>query len=146
MPFIRVTVPGSMLDEAQRAEIAERLTVEIMKIETGGHDTPGVRAISALILEEMPPGSWAIGGILDAGPAAVVEIRVPEGALNERRRASMVEASHEVLTKVSPQLASVDGVRRIWTHLVEVRDGHWGAGDRIVHLADVQRIALEMPA
>ncbi|HEY3622680.1 MAG TPA: hypothetical protein VGL12_09875 [Roseiarcus sp.] len=58
-----------------------------MKVETGGHDTPGFRAISALLLDEIPAGAWSVGGRFDARPSAIVEIRVPEGALDDERRA-----------------------------------------------------------
>ncbi|TAI63782.1 hypothetical protein CWO89_22370 [Bradyrhizobium sp. Leo170] len=145
MPLIKVTLPAGLLDDEQKAAVAERLTVEVMKVETGGHDTPGFRAISALLLDEIPAGAWSVGGRFDAGPSAIVEIRVPEGALDDERRATMAAVSYNVLTAISPALAAVDGVRRIWTHLVEIGDGNWGAGGRIVRLPDVQQIAMSMP-
>jgi len=141
MPFIRVSVPTGVLNDNQKAALAEKLTVEIMKIETDGYDTPGFRAISALVLDEVPTGAWFIGGDSEAGPAAVVEIRVPQGALSTERRKAMVEASYRVLTAVSPELAAVDGVRRIWTHTFEVVD--WGAGGRVMTLDTVRTVASD---
>lgn len=142
MPYIRVSTPAGLLSDDQRADLAERLTLAIMKIETGGHDTPGFRSISALVFDEIAGGCWAIGGRLQDMPAAaVVDIRVPHGALDQDRRQAMTEASYRTLCEVSPQLAAADGVRRIWTHLFELDEGSWGAGDRIVDLNDVRSIA-----
>lgn len=139
MPFIRITVPDNVLDDQERTVIAERMTIEIMKIETDGHDTPGFRAISALVFDLVPPRQWAIGGVAGAGAAAVVEIRVPEGALTPDRRKEMIEASYRVLTSASPALAAVDGVRRVWTHVFEVVD--WGAGGHVITIDALRRIA-----
>ena len=141
MPFIRVTTPAHLLSDDQRSRVADRLTVAIMKIETGGHDTPGFRAISALVFDDVPTQRWAIGGVLGDEPAAVVEIRVPQGALDDDRRRQMAEVSYEVLSEASPELAGVDGVRRIWTHLVEIAEGNWGAGGRIARLDDIRQVA-----
>ena len=141
MPFIRVTTPADLFTAEQRKQVADRLTVEIMKIETGGHDTPGFRAISALVFDDIAPQRWSIGGVLGEEPAAVVEIRVPQGALDDDRRRQMAEASYRVLAEANPELAAVDGVRRVWTHMVEIADGNWGAGGRIVRLDDVRRVA-----
>lgn len=139
MPFIRVSIPDNVLSEHERAVIAEQMTVEIMKIETGGHDTPGFRVISALVFDLVPPQQWAVGGVPGAGAAAVVEIRVPEGALTPERRKAMIEASYRVLTEASPVLAVIDGIRRVWTHIFEVVD--WGAGGHVITLDTLQKIA-----
>ena len=141
MPFIRVTAPSSLFDEKQRREIAEKLTVAIMKVETGGLDTPGFRAISALVFENIAPNEWSIGGTLGDEPAALVEIRVPEGALDESRRKQMAALSYQILREISTRLASVDGVRRVWTHMIEIADGNWGAGGRVMTLPDVRQVA-----
>lgn len=139
MPMIRVTLPSGLLTQAQRETLAENMSAAIMQVETGGEDTPGFRAITALILDEIPPAAWAVGGRFDSGPSAIVEVRVPKGALNSERRKAMVAASYKVLIDTCPALAEADGVRRIWAHLIEIED--WGAGGRIVSLADVVQVA-----
>lgn len=139
MPMIRVTLPSGLLQQAQRESLAEDLSAAIMKVETGGEDTPGFHAITALILDEIPPAAWTVGGQFASGPSAIVEIRVPKDTLDPERRKAMVAASYEVLVGISPELAEADGVRRIWTHLVEIED--WGVGGRIVSLADVVQVA-----
>jgi phenylpyruvate tautomerase PptA (4-oxalocrotonate tautomerase family) len=142
LPFIRVTTPADLLSNDERAAIAERLTVEIMKIETGGRDTPGFRAISALVFDEIPAGRWSIGGKIAADEAAaLIEIRVPSGALVEDRRQRMAAAAHNVLISANAKLAAADGVRRIWTHMIEIAEGNWGAGGQIVSLPDVRLVA-----
>lgn len=144
MPFIRIMVPDGILDEQQRCAIAEQMTVEVMKAETGGKDTPSFRAISALAFDVVKPSEWFIGGKMCEGAAAIVEIRVPAGAVDDDKRRAMVEASYRVLTANCAALAAVDGVRRIWTHIFEVVD--WGAGGTVVTLESLAMIAGDLGA
>lgn len=141
MPYIRVTTPHGMLSPAEKQAIAEGLTLAIMKIETGGLDTPHFRALSALAFDDVAAGSWFVGGALwDGSPAALVEIRVPEGAVDDARREAMAQAVQDVLRTHSAALARADNPL-LWTHLIEIRDGNWGAHGRMVRLDEIRRIA-----
>lgn len=128
MPFIRITTLQGLLTAAEKQSIAEGLTLAIMKIETGGLDTPQFRAISALAFEEIASGNWFVGGQpAEDDPAALVEIRVPEGAVDDARREAMAKAVENVLAANSKAFRKTDGQRILWTHLLEIKDGNWGA-------------------
>ncbi len=141
MPFIRVTTPAGLLNDDEREEIAEVLTVEIMRIETGGLDTPEYRAISTLVFEEIATGSWASGGRIITEPAVLVEVRVPAGAVDEHRRERIAQAASRVLRNASAALSQANEITRIWSHVIEITEGNWGAGGRAVGFSDIRRIA-----
>lgn len=147
MPFIRITTLHGLLSPAEKQSIAEGLTLAIMKIETGGLDTPQFRAISALAFEEIASGNWFVGGHAAEGdPAALVEIRVPEGAVDDARREAMAKAVEDVFSANSEAFRKAQGHRILWTHLVEIKDGNWGARGRMVRLEEIKRIAGGTPA
>ncbi len=142
MPFIRITTLQGLLSSAEKLSIAEGLTLAIMKIETGGLDTPQFRAVSALAFEEIPASNWFVGGAPAVGDAAaVVEIRVPEGAVDDAKREAMAKAVDNVLSANSEAFGKGDGHRILWTHLLEIKDGNWGARGRMVKLEEIKRIA-----
>lgn len=146
MPFIRITTLQGLLTAAEKRSIAEGLTLAIMKIETGGLDTPQFRAISALAFEEIASGNWFVGGQpAEDDPAALVEIRVPEGAVDDARREAMAKAVENVLAANSEAFRKTDGQRILWTHLLEIKDGNWGARGRMVKLEEIKRIAGAAP-
>ncbi|MCH6202850.1 hypothetical protein L3V16_03255 [Brucella ciceri] len=146
MPFIRITTLQGLLTAAEKQSIAEGLTLAIMKIETGGLDTPQFRAISALAFEEIASGNWFVGGQpAEDDPAALVEIRVPEGAVDDARREAMAKAVENVLSANSEAFGKTDGHRILWTHLLEIKDGNWGARGRMVKLEEIKRIAGGAP-
>jgi phenylpyruvate tautomerase PptA (4-oxalocrotonate tautomerase family) len=142
MPFIIVHVTKGAIPADARAQTAEALTSAIMKVETGGHDKPSFRAISALVLNEVEATAWAVGGAFDQGASAVVEIRVPEGAVDDEKRAAMARESYACLAASSPALRDADGTRRVWSHIIEIKEGNWGAGGRTVRLSDIAAIGL----
>jgi Uncharacterized protein, 4-oxalocrotonate tautomerase homolog len=147
MPFIRITTLQGLLSPAEKQSIAEGLTLAIMKIETGGLDTPQFRAISALAFEEIASGSWFVGGQpADGDAAALVEIRVPEGAVDDARREAMAKAVEDVLSANSEAFRKAHGQRILWTHILEIKDGNWGARGRIVKLDEIKRIAGGAPS
>lgn len=142
MPFIRITTLHGLLSAAEKQSIAEGLTLAVMKIETGGLDTPQFRALSALAFEEIPAGNWFAGGMPAEGDAAaLVEIRVPDGAVDDLKREAMAKAVEEVMTANSEAFGRTGGSRILWTHLLEIRDGNWGARGRMVRLDEIKRIA-----
>ena len=142
MPFIRITTLQGLLSSAEKQSIAEGLTLAVMKIETGGLDTPQFRAVSALAFEEISVGNWFVGGVpADGNAAALVEIRVPEGAVDDARREAMAKAVEEVLSANSEAFGKAENYRILWTHLLEIKDGNWGACGRMVRLDEIKRIA-----
>lgn len=142
MPFIRITTLQGLLSSEEKQSIAEGLTLAVMKIETGGLDTPQFRAVSALAFEEISAGNWFVGGIpADGNAAALVEIRVPEGAVDDVRREAMAEAVEEVLFANSQAFRTANNGRILWTHLLEIKDGNWGARGRMVRLDEIKKIA-----
>ena len=142
MPFIRITTLHGLLSPVEKQSIAEGLTLAVMRIETGGLDTPQFRAISALAFEEILPGNWFVGGVPSEGDAAaLVEIRVPEGAVDDARREAMARAVEDVVSSNSEAFRKTDGNRILWTHILEIKDGNWGAHGRIVKLDEIKIIA-----
>lgn len=146
MPFIRITTLQGLLSTAEKRSIAEGLTLAVMKIETGGLDTLQFRAVSALAFEELPSGNWFVGGVPAEGDAAaLVEIRVPEGAVDDAKREAMARAVEGVLSANSEAFGKTKGYRILWTHLLEIKDGNWGARGRMVRLDEIRAIAAGAP-
>jgi phenylpyruvate tautomerase PptA (4-oxalocrotonate tautomerase family) len=144
MPMINVTAPKGALGEQQRAELSDRLTRVLLRIESGMQEeseNPAARSISQVIFHEAV--DWAVGGEFDnsfvsEGGRFLTVVTVPEHALKEDdQRERMVAAVHDTFREVLG-LPPETGVK--WSPgviLQEVPDGNWGTGGAIRRMTDI---------
>jgi phenylpyruvate tautomerase PptA (4-oxalocrotonate tautomerase family) len=146
MPLVNVTAPRGALNAQQRAELSEKLTRVLLRIESGMEEeseNPAARSISQILIHEVEPTAWAVGGKFDnsfvsEGGRFLTVVTVPEHALKgEGKKERMVAAVHDTVRQVL-NLPPENGVK--WSPGVivqEVPDGNWGVGGVIRRMPDI---------
>jgi phenylpyruvate tautomerase PptA (4-oxalocrotonate tautomerase family) len=85
--MINVTMTKGSLTKQQRADLTEKLTRQLLKIE--GVDNEASRSIAWVLFHEVEPGGWAVGGKFDdtyvpEGGRFLTVVSVPSGGLHAR--------------------------------------------------------------
>jgi len=133
MPVVHVYVPEGSLSEPQKKKLFEGLTCAVLRGE-GAPDTPKARAITWVFLHETPKGTWAVGGVASSFLRFLVEISLPQGTLNDRRRTRIAAGIGKVLCDVAGRtLAPEDSLVKIQ----EIIDGDWSAAGQVFRLRDL---------
>ena len=98
-----------------------------------------VRSIAWVFVHR--PETVYVGGRPAAAPRYRFIASVPEGQFNEERRQAMTaEITDAVLD--AEQGAHPRDPMRVWVFTLEVPDGAWGGGGRVVTLGDIAGLAL----
>jgi phenylpyruvate tautomerase PptA (4-oxalocrotonate tautomerase family) len=136
MPQIQLTVPTGTLTNDGRATVQKTLADVLLKWE-GAPDNEFFRAQAWSYLHELPGGAQVTAG--DDEPRFRVDVTVPAGALDERRKSGLVEE----VTQVVLAAADLDAgeALRVWVLVNEQPDGTWGAGGQIFRYADLVALA-----
>lgn len=141
MPQIQLTVPTGTLTQEGASTIQAQLAATLLKWE-GAPDTAFFRAQAWAYLHELPAGAQITAE--DDEPRFRVDVTVPAGALNDERRAGLVqEVTDRVLTAAG---LPADQALRVWVLIHEQADGTWGAGGQIFRYADLVALATAAPA
>lgn len=136
MPQIELTVPAGALGASVAATIQKDLAAVLLKWE-GAPDTEFFRSIAWAYLHELPEGAQITA--VDAEPRFRVDVRVPEGALDEDRKAGLVtEVTELVMTAAA---LPAEQALRVWVLIHEQPDGTWGAGGQIIRYSDLVALA-----
>lgn len=136
MPKISLTVPTGALSTEGRATIQGDLARTLLKWE-GAPDNEFFRAQAWAYLHELPDGAQATAE--DAEPRFLVDVTVPAGALDDKRKTGLVEeATSHVLAAAG---LGADQALRVWVLINEQADGTWGAGGQIFRYADLVALA-----
>ncbi|RDI33478.1 tautomerase family protein [Lentzea flaviverrucosa] len=136
MPMIELTAPAGALTEAGRASVQRDLAALLLKWE-GAPDNEFFRSVAWTYLHELPAGAQTTAE--DDAPRFRVDVRVPVGALSDRRKAGLVgEATTLVLAAAG--LGEADAMR-VWVLIHEQPEGTWGAGGQIVKFAELKALA-----
>lgn len=136
MPQIQLTVPAGALTEEGRVTIQGDLSRTLLRWE-GAPDTAFFRAQAWAYLHELPAGAQVTAE--DGEPRFRVDVTVPAGALDDTRKAGLVE---EVTGRVLAAAGlDADQGLRVWVLLHEQADGTWGAGGQIFRYADLVALA-----
>jgi phenylpyruvate tautomerase PptA (4-oxalocrotonate tautomerase family) len=134
--MIELTAPVGSLTEEGRAGVQRDLAMALLGWERAP-DTAFFRSIAWTYLHELPPGAQTTAE--DDAPRFRVDVRVPAGALSERRKAGLVgELTSIVLTAAGLTERAAD---RVWVLIHEQPDGTWGAGGSIVRYSDLVELA-----
>ena len=135
MPMIDIKLPKGSHDEQTRATLADRLTTTLLKWEKAP-DNDFTRAITWVYFDDRE--LHVTGGPNVGKDHYVVLVTVPEGALSDRRKEGLVAEATEAFIEVTGMEAEgFDDKVRIWVHIHEVPEGHWGAAGQIVRYKDI---------
>jgi 4-oxalocrotonate tautomerase family enzyme len=133
LPILHVYVTEGLLDDGQKKRLFEGLTKAVLRGEAAP-DNAKTRSVTWVFLHEMKKGTWAVGGVVSDSLRFLVEIEIPQGALNDRRRQRMAAGVGQVLTDIAGrELPMVDSMVKIQ----EVIDGDWSAGGKVLRLRDI---------
>jgi phenylpyruvate tautomerase PptA (4-oxalocrotonate tautomerase family) len=136
MPMIELTVPAGSLTDAGRASVQRDLATLLLKWE-GAPDNEFFRSVAWSYLHELPAGAQTTAE--DDAPRFRVDVRVPAGALSDRRKAGLVQEA-TALVLAAAGLGEAD-VMRVWVLIHEQAEGTWGAGGQIVKFAELKAAA-----
>ena len=133
MPILHVYVPEGHLTDAQKSVLFEGLTKAVLRGEAAP-DNPKSRSVTWVFLHELKKGTWSVGGVPSDSLRFLVEIELPQGTLNDRRRKRMASGVWSVLCEAAGRkLLPVESLVKIQ----EVIDGDWSAGGQVLRLHDI---------
>ena len=139
MPMLDAFIPeGALSEEAERVLLA-RLTDILIEHEGADPANPVVRSIAWVFLHR--PEAVYVAGEPAGEPRYRFVASVPEGQFDDERRQGMAEAVTEAVLDAEGGARDRDPMR-VWVFANEIPDGTWGAGGRIVTLADIAGFAL----
>jgi phenylpyruvate tautomerase PptA (4-oxalocrotonate tautomerase family) len=136
---------GALTDDA-RDQLVRDLSTALIKHE-GAPDNDHVRSITWCFVDERPARAIAVGGDLDAAPVYRVTMTIPEGTpglhgpLNEGRRGALVSEVTDLVLRAEGTEPTTTQMRRVWVHIREIADGHWGGFGEIAHMHDIAAYA-----
>lgn len=129
MPMIDIHLPHDVLDDAQAKDLADTLGGTLLKWE-GAPDTEFFRSITWVYVHRGAPA---------VGDRFRVEVTVPEGALNQRKKTGLIGDVHAVV-KEAVGLGD-DEALNIWTLIRDVPEGSWGAAGTPVEFAQLLQLS-----
>jgi hypothetical protein len=136
MPFVEVFTREKLSDEIP-AKLAEELSNTMMTVEIGG-PTESAKMIDWMWFHTMPADSWAVGGRFDdtyvrGRNMALARIIAPQGLMNAELKSRAVKEVARVL-KAALGVGREDDDTGIFTMCVEIDDGQWANGEKILSL------------
>jgi phenylpyruvate tautomerase PptA (4-oxalocrotonate tautomerase family) len=139
MPQLDAYIPAGALSPDAEQDLMARVTDLLIRHEGADPTNATVRSIAWVFVHR--PETLYVGG----RPAEVPRYRfiasVPEGQFNEERRQAMTaEITDAVLD--AEQGAHPRDPMRVWVFTLEVPEGTWGGGGRVVGLGDIAGLAL----
>ena len=134
MPMIDFTYPAGSIEPDARAELLDELATKLLRAERAP-DTEFFRSITWVYAHEVDPDDLAVGGRPGAEPRFRVQVTVPDGALSDRRKGELIEASTKAVLDAAG-LDESEGIR-VWTLIREVPDGNWGAAGQQVRFSQL---------
>ena len=136
MPMIELTVPAGSLTDAGHKSVQRDLAALLLKWE-GAPDNEFFRSVAWTYLHELPAGAQTTAE--DDAPRFRVDVRVPAGALSDRRKAGLVQEATALVLEAAG-LGEADAMR-VWVLIHEQAEGTWGAGGQIVKFAELKALA-----
>jgi phenylpyruvate tautomerase PptA (4-oxalocrotonate tautomerase family) len=138
MPMIDLTFPADTFTPEQQSALADELTTVILRAE-GAPDTEFFRNITWVFAHELPREAVFVAGRPASEPIFRVQVNIPAGALNDRRKEQLVaDATKTVLDAAG--LTEQDALR-VWVLINEVTDGNWGAGGNVIRIEQLRGFA-----
>jgi phenylpyruvate tautomerase PptA (4-oxalocrotonate tautomerase family) len=139
MPMLDAFIPDGALSAEAEDELLGNLTDILLRNE--GADPAAPRARSAAWVSLHRPARVLVGGERTPEPRYRIVASVPEGQFEPERRQKMVEEVTEAVLDAERGAYDRDPAR-VWVFATEIPDGTWGAGGRVVTLADIVGFVL----
>ena len=141
MPIMQVYYPETALDEARKADLAQRLTDVLIAME-GGADTRGGRAFAWVLFTPVKPGDWLVGGrqddhFVDPPGRFLVHVTIPEGYMNARHKSEVHASVNAAIMAATGGGDAPDAGRSALVVIDEVTEGNWGAAGRTISLNSI---------
>jgi phenylpyruvate tautomerase PptA (4-oxalocrotonate tautomerase family) len=138
MPIMQVHYPEAALDDARKANLAQRLTDVLITME-GGADTRGGRAFAWVLFTPVKPGDWWVGGRPDehfvAPPGCfLVHVTIPEGYMNAEHKSEVHASVNAAIMAVMGGGEAPNAGGSVLVVIDEVTEGNWGAAGRTISL------------
>jgi phenylpyruvate tautomerase PptA (4-oxalocrotonate tautomerase family) len=144
MPMIDLTLPEGALRDDAKGRLVEELTTALLKWE-GAPDNEVARSLAWTYVDERPAGAINVAGAPAQEPRYRVKVTVPEGALDDERKAGLVAEVTERVLAAEGRPNEPAHAARVWCIVREVRDGNWGGGGRIARLKDIAQLIGATP-
>jgi phenylpyruvate tautomerase PptA (4-oxalocrotonate tautomerase family) len=135
MPKLDLTISEGALSADAKAELPGQLGAAMLRAE-GAPNTEFFRSITWVHLHELAARAVYDGDGVSEDPHAILDVTVPQGALDDRRRAGLVEEATGLLLDATGW--GPEAGLRVWVIVHEVPEGHWGAGGQIVRFEELR--------
>ena len=142
MPQLDAYIPAGALTPGAEADLIAKVTDLLIRHEGADPTNETVRSIAWVFVHR--PETVYVGGRPAAAPRYRFVASVPEGQFNEERRQAMTAEITEAVLDAE-QGAHPRDPMRVWVFTLEVPEGAWGGGGRVVTLADIAGLALGDP-
>ncbi len=138
MPMIDLTLPQGALKPEAKDRLMQELTRSLLKWE-GAPDNPQAASIAWAYVDERPAGDVYVGGVKQPAAAARyrVIVTVPQGALDDQRKAGLVEEVNRLVLAAEGSQPNPQNGLRVWCIIREVPDGNWASLGRIFRIKDI---------
>ena len=138
MPMIDLTVTQGTTDAHA---LVDDLTRTLLKWE-GVPGNPVADSISWGFVNEIPAGAHHVAHRSNANgkPHYRVVATVPQGALDDERKAGLVADVTRTILEREGAPVDVANAMRVWVFVNEVPDGNWGGAGRIMRFKDIARL------
>ena len=134
MPLIQVTATEGTLNKQEQDTLMSSISNAVLEAERAPIDYPGAQSLTWAVFNEVPKGSFYVGGEnLEQSPLRVA-VTTPEGALNEDTRKRLVTDIGKI---VDDAVGIYDGRLNHWAMLYEVDEGSWAGSGQIFPLAGI---------
>ena len=122
MPMIDVYAPADLFPAGTDRQLAEELTLALLRAEGVQIPTPAHLDNTGAYLHGLPPAAVHTAG---TGSARTVRVQVltPPGALTRAGQKSLVAEATEIVAKIAGDPAQAG---RAWVLLTEAAEGGWG--------------------
>jgi phenylpyruvate tautomerase PptA (4-oxalocrotonate tautomerase family) len=143
MPIMQVHYPADALDEARKADLAQRLTDVLIAME-GGADTHGGRAFAWVLFTPVAAGDWWVGGQQDDAYVTppgrfLVHVTIPEGYMNVAHKTEVHRWVNDAICAATgtPESAAPDAGGSVLVVIDEVPEGNWGCAGKTISLTSI---------
>jgi phenylpyruvate tautomerase PptA (4-oxalocrotonate tautomerase family) len=139
MPMLDVYIPDQALPADAEKGLLRRLAEILIEHEGADPSDPVARSLAKVWLHR--PAAMLHAGETPSAPHYKVIASVPQGQLDNERTASAFAAITDAILAAEGGRYDQDPLR-IWVIGNEIPDGNWGAGGRVVRLADIAGAVL----
>jgi phenylpyruvate tautomerase PptA (4-oxalocrotonate tautomerase family) len=147
LPMIDLTYSVGALSPEGRERAVELLTSALLQHE-GAPDSPYARAMTWVVVHEMPAGALNVGGGAIGVPLYRVEVTVPAGTLlggpgpvGAESRRNLVRAVTDALLEAEGGARTSADAARVYCVIREIEDGFWGALGTTWRMEEIAAIA-----